>query len=91
MERTSLAHDAGMLFVFDAARMETFWMKNTLIPLDVLFFDASGSFVSVQTMQPCHADPCSLYPSTGLALAALEVRAGYAKEHRVGKGWALQQ
>lgn len=90
MGRASLASDAGMLFVFNAPQPLDFWMKNTLIPLDILFFGADGAFVSMQTMQPCSGDPCSLYSSGAPALYALEVDAGYAAARGVGSGWKLE-
>lgn len=89
MFRERLDEDTGMLFVFDQPRVLTFWMKNTLMPLDVLFFDANGSFVSVATMEPCVQDPCVTYPSEDPALYALEVQSGFARKHGVGPGWSF--
>ena len=89
MERTELPKDHGMLFIFVEPQPLSFWMKNTLIPLDALFFDAAGHFVSVQTMTPCTADPCRTYSSRALAQYALEVSAGFAEKGGVGEGWKL--
>lgn len=89
MYRTSLADDHGMLFVFDKPQELRFWMKNTKIPLEVFFFDQQGKFVSMQSMEPCTADPCMSYPSRGLAQYALEVNAGFAHWYRVGEGWSI--
>ena len=89
MHRTELPEGEGMLFVFKKPRTLSFWMKNTLIPLDVIFFDEEGQFMNVQTMVPCEADPCKRYPSRGFAKYALEVNAGYAKEKGLTEGWEL--
>ena len=47
MDRASLADDAGMLFLFEETADHSFWMKNTLIPLDMLFVDSGGCVVKV--------------------------------------------
>jgi uncharacterized membrane protein (UPF0127 family) len=71
--------DHGMLFVFQDDQPRTFWMKNTLIPLDMLFFDADRRLVAIQAnAQPCKADPCGLYPSNAPARYVLELNAGAA-------------
>ncbi len=66
----------GMLFVFEAEREGAFWMKNTLIPLDIAFFDGSGELVGSLGMLPCEADPCPLYDIDEPYRFALEVPAG---------------
>lgn len=79
MQRTSLARGHGMLFVFPHAGPQGFWMKNTLISLDILYFDADRRLVSVQeNVPPCKADPCPLYPSAAPARYVLELSAGTA-------------
>jgi uncharacterized membrane protein (UPF0127 family) len=89
MERTSLAEGAGMLFIFDDDKPRTFWMKNTLIPLDILFFAVDGSFVRARTMVPCERDPCALYDSIEPARFALEVPRGFVEAHRIDRGWRM--
>ncbi len=86
----SLPSATGMLFVFDEPKLLSFWMKNTLIPLDILFFDADGNFVSSQTMEPCTKDPCPSYPSEKPALSALEVPKGFTDTYDVGAGWRFE-
>ncbi|WHZ19422.1 MAG: DUF192 domain-containing protein [Rhodanobacteraceae bacterium] len=79
MDRTSMPADHGMLFVFPDSEPRTFWMKNTLIPLDMLFFDDTYRLVTIQAdAQPCQADPCKLYPSSAPARYVLELNAGMA-------------
>ncbi|WP_158882906.1 DUF192 domain-containing protein [Rhodanobacter sp. L36] len=83
MNRTTLTQDHGMLFVFPDAAPRGFWMKNTLIPLDILYFDTNRRLVSTQkNVPPCKADPCATYPSKGPARYVLELSAGTAS--RIG-------
>jgi uncharacterized membrane protein (UPF0127 family) len=77
MFREHLLPGHGMLFVFPDSEPRAFWMKNTKIPLDMLFFDANRKLVSVQReVPPCEADPCPTYPSGGPARYVLEVNGG---------------
>ena len=81
MNRESLAQDSGMLFVFSAESPLNFWMKNTLIPLDILYMDSDGVVVDIQTMipQPSVSDSeLREYPSAAPAQYALEINAGLA-------------
>ncbi|MDR6643596.1 MULTISPECIES: DUF192 domain-containing protein [Luteibacter] len=80
MNRTELAADHSMLFVFVDDEPRAFWMKNTLIPLDILYFNKDRQLVSMQlNAQPCKADPCAIYPSGGqYARYVLELKAGTA-------------
>ncbi|MBU6416460.1 MAG: DUF192 domain-containing protein [Xanthomonadaceae bacterium] len=90
MDRTSMAADHGMLFVFPDSQPRTFWMKNTLIALDMLFFDESRHLVAIQAnAQPCKADPCQLYPSDTPARYVLELNAGTAAKLGARKGDAI--
>lgn len=83
MMRTELAADHSMLFVFPDSEPRWFWMKNTLIPLDILYFDTDRKLVSMQLdVPPCKADPCPSYPSDAPARYVLELRAGTAR--RIG-------
>ncbi len=87
MFREHLAPSEGMIFVFPAAGYYPFWMKNTLIPLDMLWLDAGGRIVSIaQSVPPCKADPCPSYPPTGNALYVIEVVSGFCREHGVKAG-----
>ena len=87
MFRDSMPADHGMLFLFDDARPRVFWMKNTHIPLDMLFFDQDYKLVSVQQrVPPCRSDPCAQYASTGPAQYVLELNAGTAERLGVEPG-----
>lgn len=90
MSRTDFGDAQGMLFLFENEQPLSFWMKNTLIPLDVLFFDGDASFVSSATMAPCESDPCPIYASEEPAMSALEVPAGFLEKHGIGKGWKIR-
>ena len=87
MDRTSMPADHGMLFVFPSAEPRTFWMKDTLIPLDMLFFDEAHRLVTVHAdVPPCKADPCPLYASNAPARYVLELNAGTAAKLGLRKG-----
>jgi uncharacterized membrane protein (UPF0127 family) len=73
---TDLGGLDGMLFVFQTDSTGGFWMKNTLIPLDIAFFTAEGGFVDALTMAPCSEDPCPTYRPRGSYRYALEAPAG---------------
>jgi uncharacterized membrane protein (UPF0127 family) len=89
MHRDSLPADRGMLFVFDTDDILAFWMKNTLMPLDIVWFDASGRVADVHPdAQPCHADPCSKFANRQPARAVLLVNAGFAAAHGLKPGAA---
>lgn len=78
---TPLALDRGMLFVLDHPRPAAFWMKDTWIPLDILYFDAQGRFINRHAM-PVEANPgvpTRTYPSLGNAAYALETAPGAVK------------
>ncbi len=51
----------GMLFVFPGTTTGGFWMKNTLVPLTIVFFDSAGKRVRKLSMVPCRKDPCPIY------------------------------
>ena len=87
MARATLAANHGMLFVFSESAPRAFWMKNTLIALDILYFDGAQKLVSVQRdVPPCTADPCPVYPSSGAARYVLELAAGTARRIDVQPG-----
>ncbi|MDQ3964762.1 MAG: DUF192 domain-containing protein [Actinomycetota bacterium] len=86
MHRTELADDAGMVFLFFEDTTSGFWMKNTLIPLSIAFFDARGEIVAILDMDPCEADPCRLYEPGTQYRGALEVNQGAFEEWGVEVG-----
>jgi uncharacterized membrane protein (UPF0127 family) len=82
MFRPSLRDDRGMLFLFQVERVPSFWMKNTIIPLDLVFFDGAGTVVDIiEDAQPCAADPCPQYIPDVPARTVLEIPAGIVGRH----------
>ncbi len=80
MHRDRMDADAGMLFLFERQEPQAFWMKNTRIPLDILYFDQDWTLVgwSLDT-PPCSlGDRCPSYPSQAPARYVLELNAGTA-------------
>jgi len=80
MFREHMPEDHGMLFIHDDMQPLAYWMKNTKIALDILYFDAEHKLVSQQRdVQPCRtSDACPSYPSYRPALYVLELNAGQA-------------
>lgn len=76
MGRTSLAEDAGMLFVWPEDASSAFHMKDTLIPLSIAFISADGVVLRILDMEPCTADPCPTYDPQTSYRWALEVNKG---------------
>jgi uncharacterized membrane protein (UPF0127 family) len=87
MFREHLAANEGMVFLFDESGFYPFWMKNTLIPLDMIWLDEQKRVVSVaHSVPPCKADPCPNFSPTGNAIYVVEVASGFAKKHGVKEG-----
>ncbi len=81
MHRRSLPEDRGMLFVFAEDEFRSFWMKNTLIPLDIIFLNRDGQVLGLhESAPPCLADPCPNYESELPARFVLEIAGGTARK-----------
>ncbi len=76
MFRKSLPADSGMVFSFPSPTTGGFFMKNTLIPLSIAFFDSSGKILEILDMTPCTSDPCEIYEPGVSYTGALEVNQG---------------
>jgi uncharacterized membrane protein (UPF0127 family) len=80
MFRESLALDRGMIFLFPSSEVHSFWMKNTYIPLDMLFIGEDSRIVAIiNDVPPCAADPCPSYGPEQRALHVVELAAGNAR------------
>jgi uncharacterized membrane protein (UPF0127 family) len=91
MYRDHLADDRGMIFLFLQPGEYPFWMKNTLIPLDMIWMDGEHRIVHVASnVQPCKADPCPNYPPNAKASSVLELAAGVAAKHHLADGNVLK-
>ncbi|MCP3871337.1 MAG: DUF192 domain-containing protein [Gammaproteobacteria bacterium] len=87
MHRKSLDRDTGMLMVFPEEKVLQIWMLNTLIPLDVGFFDKDGRLLNVASMEPDGGR--RIYESRGAALYALEMNPGWFERHKLRPGARL--
>ncbi|MBP7371022.1 MAG: DUF192 domain-containing protein [Arenimonas sp.] len=87
MFRRDMASDTGMLFIHDNLSPVAYWMKNTYIPLDILYFDEQLKLVSAQlNVPPCgEHTQCPNYPSNGPVKYVLEVNAGIAEKIQLKK------
>jgi len=83
MFRESLAENAGMLFIYPSERTLAFWMKNTLLPLDIAYADREGRIVDIQQMEPQTLDT---HPSAAPAQYALEMNQGWFEANGVRVG-----
>ena len=91
MFRDELASGSGMIFVHDREEPQAYWMKNTKIPLDILYFDSARKLVAQQRdVPPCSAgDACPPYPSNAPARYVLELNAGEAAKLKLENGAEL--
>ena len=92
MYRKSMPANDGMLFVFQSAEPMSFWMKNTLIPLSIGYFDEKRKLIEVYEMTPSVMGEVrpKTYPSHRPALYALEMNKGWFAVHRVKPGTELK-
>ncbi len=87
---TDLGGADGMVFVYPEPHSGSFWMKNTVTPLSIAFFDAAGTFLDAFDMEPCTADPCPLYPTPSDFTFAVEISQGGLTEAGLGAGSVLE-
>ncbi len=83
MFRYDMKDDEAMLFVFPSAQRQSFWMKNTPLPLSIAFIDARGVILNIRDMMPFTTDG---HPSEGEALYALEVNRGWFAQRGIKAG-----
>ncbi|HEV7764916.1 MAG TPA: DUF192 domain-containing protein [Thermoanaerobaculia bacterium] len=91
MYRDHLSPGMGMLFFFGESGEYPFWMKNTRIPLDIIWIDESRRIAHVKhEVPPCRIDDCPSYPPNAIARYVLELAGGEAKKHGLKAGDVLQ-
>lgn len=83
MFRYDMKDAEGMLFVFPTAQRQSFWMKNTPLPLSIAFIDARGVILNIRDMTPFTTDG---HPSEGEALYALEMNRGWFAQRGIKAG-----
>jgi uncharacterized protein len=86
MNRRRLSPKAGMVFLFAQPTRTQFWMKDTLIPLSIAFYDRRGRILRILDMAPCRANPCPVYDPGVAFRGALEVNRGAFRRWGVKRG-----
>lgn len=84
MWRKTMAENQGMLFTFDVEAPQSFWMRNTYIPLDIIYVNANFEVVSIRKNTPVRSD--APQPSGVAAQYVIEVNAGVADKYKIGPG-----
>jgi uncharacterized membrane protein (UPF0127 family) len=91
MYRDTLPAGTGMLFLFARDDEYPFWMKNTLIPLDMIWVTSDRQIAAIShSVPPCKADPCPSYPPHAISRYVLEVAGGEARKHGLKAGDQLR-
>jgi uncharacterized protein len=91
MFRDSLPRDRALLFVFEEAAFESFWMKNCRFPIDMVWLDSERHVVHVaESAPPCKRDPCPSYRPLRRALYVVEMNAGQARREKVRIGSVIE-
>ena len=91
MSRDRLGQDQGMLFIFEKSGICSIWMKNMLLPLDIIWISQERKIVYfTENAQPCSSDPCPVFTPLNPARYVLEVNSGFIKSHRLHIGEAFK-
>jgi len=87
MNREFLAKNSGMLFLQKEEQNISLWMKNTLIPLDIIFINKDNKIIDIlRNLQPCKKNPCQTYSSKEKAKYILELNAGFTENNNINIG-----
>ena len=91
MFREKVQADQGMLFVFEEEGIQSFWMKNTLVPLDILWLGRDRRVIYIAAdVPPCEADPCPSYGPNIPVAFVLELKAGECRVRGIQPGDRLE-
>ena len=86
MFRKHLNENKGMFFAFDADGTYAFWMKNTLIPLDIIFISSDFKILEIFHAEPCTEEPCKSYQTTKYSKYVLEVNGNFTIRNSIDVG-----
>ena len=84
--RKHLDENAGMLFTFNNDATYSFWMKNTLIPLDIIFLSKDFIIVEIIHAEPCEEEPCETYSTEKYSRYILEVNGNFTIKNNIKVG-----
>ena len=86
MNVKKMPDQVGMAFLFGTPTSTAFWMKDTLIPLDIAFWDGKGGIVATSTMTPCTTDSCPVYQPPTSYVGSVEMNAGLLAARGINTG-----
>ena len=91
MNRENLPEKSGMLFVYDKEAIHSFWVKNTLIPLDIIWVNENKEIIYIEkNAQPCKADPCLKYSPDQKSKYVLEINGGLSEKLNINVGQKIE-
>lgn len=90
MNRDFLPEGEGMVFMYEEDRILSFWMKDTLIPLDIIFFDSDARVTGFESMEPCKQQDCPTYVSENPSQFAVETNKGFIEEKGIREGYVIR-
>jgi len=83
MHIKKLEENEGIIFIFEDEGIHQFWMKNTYLPLDILFIDKNLKIIDIQSMEPCNMNECILYSPPRSIKYAIEVERGFCTRNGI--------
>lgn len=86
MNRQELPESSGMLFIFQQPGQYKFWMKNTLIPLDMIWINDQNKIIDIKQATPCTTDPCPTYGPSEFSSYVLELNSGISQKYKINIG-----